>query len=831
LDPVAVETLLKNASWLGRLARALARDPAEAEDVLQETWLKAIERPPRSERGLRSWLAAVARTIVLDRHRAKSRRERRERTVEAPSPVPDPAVLAERAEIHRRLVDHVLALPEPGRSTVLLRYFEGMTPQEIALRTGEPASTVRSRLLRALDDLKARLDATTTGGREAWTLLLAPLGGVMRPVPPVALPADPCVQVLKGAILVSAKSKIAAAIAVLLLLLAGWWLAVSRWPEVGDQRGPPARAPEVAGAGAPARAGGVPVSTAPGTPGPGAPEGATDLAGSAAEAEPMAPSAGPPPAAGVIEGRVIVPEGVAPGIARVMLTLLSSGGEEEEIPVALDAGGAFRAKGLSPGRYRLVASHPDFAPWRTWFDLLPDRGAGPFLIELRAGGAIEVRILGERGLPRAGETIGFYGEGAAETGATDAEGRFRRENLAAGSYRLTWAAAGARVDRPVTVEAGRTTEVVLLRDARLGGTVLGPDGAALDGAIVRLRLQGPEAGYTAFQESTDDRGRFAIDGIVPGTYLVDVQSLARPPRPGYVCEVGNITFEPGDRVERTLQVAPTVLSGRVTRKDDGTPLTSFPQQIQITACKATRKEDGGVEKVPGSFVMAFADAEGRYEFVGLDPGLYEIWISSIGADVREVRRVVEVPREGLRDIDFAMEVRRYGTLRLRVLLPDGEPAGDLEFGLLRRVNDKVVSLTVPLEERGPGLFDLTLEEGAREVSIGKPGYRADPELVVVDVLPEAVVERTVRLVRTGEIRLTVIEPDGSQAETARVLLVEGETNRPLIARRLGAGVFRVFPDPGERILRVETDTGLSYPVRVVVDPEAAVAREVRLSRK
>jgi hypothetical protein len=292
--------------------------------------------------------------------------------------------------------------------------------------------------------------------------------------------------------------------------------------------------------------------------------------------------------------------------------------------------------------------------------------------------------------------------------------------------------------------------------------------------------------------------------------------------------VGNITFAPGDRVERTLQVAPTVLSGRVTRKADGTPLTSVPQQIQISAWKVTRKEDGAVEQVPGSFVMAFADAAGWYEFVGLEPGLYEIWIASIGADVREVRRVVEVPREGLHDIDFAMETRRYGTLRLRVLLPDGEPAGDLEVGLLRRVGDRVVSLTVPSEERGPGLLDLTLEEGTRELSVGKPGYRADPEPIVVDVLPEAVVERTVRLVRTGEVRLTVIEPDGSQAETARVLLVEGETSRPLTVRRLGAGVFRVFPDPGERVLRVETDTGLSDPVRVVVDPEAAVAREVRL---
>jgi len=82
--------------------------------------------------------------------------------------------LVARAELQRRLVERVLALREPSRSTVLLCYFEGLAPSEAARAMGVPAATMRSRLKRALDELRAQFDAEQREGREVTTRGLGP---------------------------------------------------------------------------------------------------------------------------------------------------------------------------------------------------------------------------------------------------------------------------------------------------------------------------------------------------------------------------------------------------------------------------------------------------------------------------------------------------------------------------------------------------------------------------------------------------------------------------------------------------------------------------------
>ncbi|NOT30628.1 MAG: RNA polymerase subunit sigma-24, partial [Planctomycetes bacterium] len=59
------ERLLAELEWVRALARQLVNDAGLAEDVVQETWILAHERPPRTRavRGLRRWLARVARSV------------------------------------------------------------------------------------------------------------------------------------------------------------------------------------------------------------------------------------------------------------------------------------------------------------------------------------------------------------------------------------------------------------------------------------------------------------------------------------------------------------------------------------------------------------------------------------------------------------------------------------------------------------------------------------------------------------------------------------------------------------------------------------------------
>jgi len=68
-----VETLLEHANWLRRLARSLVGDAQRAEDLSQETWLRALENPPDGDRPLRGWLATVMRNVLRQERRGASR--------------------------------------------------------------------------------------------------------------------------------------------------------------------------------------------------------------------------------------------------------------------------------------------------------------------------------------------------------------------------------------------------------------------------------------------------------------------------------------------------------------------------------------------------------------------------------------------------------------------------------------------------------------------------------------------------------------------------------------------------------------------------------------
>lgn len=155
-----LERLMSELSWLRRLAIALVRNESDADDLVQETWLVANQHAPKDGRPLKPWLSRVALNVVRMRSRASKRRIARETSVESLTETPStPDDLISRVEAQRIVVDAVLALAEPYRSTVLLHYFEEVSSAEIARRLGIPEGTVRRRLKTGLDELRARLRA------------------------------------------------------------------------------------------------------------------------------------------------------------------------------------------------------------------------------------------------------------------------------------------------------------------------------------------------------------------------------------------------------------------------------------------------------------------------------------------------------------------------------------------------------------------------------------------------------------------------------------------------------------------------------------------------
>src|SRR5688572_9187194 len=144
--PIQLEELLLHADWLRRLARHLAGDGGE--DLAQDVWLTARRSPPDEARTARPWLAQVLHNLAHTRRRDAARRAQRERDFHAVLPDRTAAVdeVYGRLELERLIAELVMALDEPLRTVVVLRYFEGLDSERIAELTGAPAGTVRWRL-------------------------------------------------------------------------------------------------------------------------------------------------------------------------------------------------------------------------------------------------------------------------------------------------------------------------------------------------------------------------------------------------------------------------------------------------------------------------------------------------------------------------------------------------------------------------------------------------------------------------------------------------------------------------------------------------------------
>jgi RNA polymerase sigma factor (sigma-70 family) len=179
----SLESLLENAGWMRRLARRLASDEGEAEDLLQDTWLAALQRWPGGE-APPGWMARVLRNLASKAER--SRRHRRAREASAARPEAQASDSYERARLQRELANAVLDLGEPYASTLILRYFEGLPRRAIARRQGVAVSTVKTRLARGIDLLRERLDRDH-GGREAWLTALLPVLSPPSASPPAGL--------------------------------------------------------------------------------------------------------------------------------------------------------------------------------------------------------------------------------------------------------------------------------------------------------------------------------------------------------------------------------------------------------------------------------------------------------------------------------------------------------------------------------------------------------------------------------------------------------------------------------------------------------------------
>jgi RNA polymerase sigma-70 factor (ECF subfamily) len=172
-DPHAVRLLTnRNNQRLFRTAWSILRNRAEAEDVVQSTYLRAFVAMESFEgrSSLSTWLTRIAINEALGRQRATRRRraqldensvvhldEYRDKLMRGSTGSLSPEDSAAREQLRRLLEGAIARLPESFRVVFVLREIEGMGVDEAAETLGIPPATVKTRHLRARRRLQEAL--------------------------------------------------------------------------------------------------------------------------------------------------------------------------------------------------------------------------------------------------------------------------------------------------------------------------------------------------------------------------------------------------------------------------------------------------------------------------------------------------------------------------------------------------------------------------------------------------------------------------------------------------------------------------------------------------
>ncbi len=173
-DPEVLERLIEQFQYrLIRYLRVLAGNPATAEDLFQETWIRVLEKGHRysAKWKFEAWLFTIARNLAID-----FLRQRKPLSLDAllapdgtgtprlPEPgVPNPYEELSKSEEGARLSSAMDRLPIAYQEVLMLRFHEELELSEIAAIVGSPVPTVKSRLYRGLETLRKVMEADQHG--------------------------------------------------------------------------------------------------------------------------------------------------------------------------------------------------------------------------------------------------------------------------------------------------------------------------------------------------------------------------------------------------------------------------------------------------------------------------------------------------------------------------------------------------------------------------------------------------------------------------------------------------------------------------------------------
>jgi RNA polymerase sigma factor (sigma-70 family) len=747
MDVPTTDDLLRHAGFLRGLVRGLLADETAVDDVLQDTWTTAIERPPRRADNLRGWLGVVARNVARKRRRSDVRRLARERAAARPEAQPGPDDVVATLEWQRRVVEAVLRLDPALRALVVARFHEGRSVGDLARRAGVTPRTVSRRLHEATAALRADLDREAGGSRRTWAVALAPSLGAGGAVAGTAA--------LAGGIAMGTKAVVGTLAGVAAAAIAGVvWLradqASDRPEGVGSGTSEAARAPALAGR---------PAETAP--------QGRATfvVAGRVFDEEGR-------PVGGVgVEVREMPPERSAPQDERWLADLFVA--PDPKGPVVARAtsadDGTFSFPDLDPDARWVVAAVPDPPGLGTHEYLTPVPGVRRgVVLRVGRGSPLRLRVARSDGSGvRAWVSIHRVHRGGAPAiawslrdAATDASGRVVLGAAPEGAL-LVSAFVPGEARRSYRVTTPSADEVLLPwhdDDGVVTGRVLDSEGAGVPGARVVVEMGPTPRVHCAIADETGSyRARTgagqvrrvvaAAPGYVPGAVGDGVEIAAS------ATVTLDVTLRRAGRLRGTV------------RDGEGRPVAAAVVHVEAHVPSSIWQQE------------ARADAEGRYAVDGLPgtalsvragaPGLFFPEQGPDGVTNAALSKPTHVPlasegAEVVRDLVLLPGLRVTGTV-----LDDRGPAAGAAVSARRTQGGGGIPNPLPHDARdvvtdSSGRFELEgLAPGLWSVEARAKGARAAlPEPIRLGAA--APVEPiSLRLVRTGSVAGRVLRADGT----------------------------------------------------------------------
>ena len=154
---MAVEQIWNESSArLGQFIRARVADPATAEDILHDVFVKFLSRLDefREPAKVQGWLFLVARNAIIDHYRTRKPTSELPQSLSTELPRIDVTEMEDLHVVFRRIIDR---LPKPYRDALVLTAFEGLAQEELAKRLGISLSGAKSRVQRGREQLKEML--------------------------------------------------------------------------------------------------------------------------------------------------------------------------------------------------------------------------------------------------------------------------------------------------------------------------------------------------------------------------------------------------------------------------------------------------------------------------------------------------------------------------------------------------------------------------------------------------------------------------------------------------------------------------------------------------